>query len=91
VAAWESACQDATRQFRPWRDKAIMRLLHEYAFPSVVDAVTPDKEVASAAKEEPEFLEERRSQMTEEAVSSGSLHRDPISIHSDNHITSFPF
>jgi hypothetical protein len=60
VAAWESACQDANKKLPLGKDRAITRLLHTLAFPSVVDAITPDRTVAREAKEDLKFLEQVR-------------------------------
>lgn len=61
VSAWETACEEANKEFPLGIDLAITHLLHAYSFPSVVDAVIPDPEVAADAKEELRFLEEFRS------------------------------
>ncbi len=61
VAAWESACEEGNKKFPLGVDLAVTRLLHAYTFPSVVDAIIPDKEVAADAKAELRFLEEIRA------------------------------
>jgi hypothetical protein len=60
VSAWESACAEANKKLPLWKDRAITRLLHTLAFPSVVEAIIPDKTVAREAKEDLYFLEEIR-------------------------------
>ena len=61
VAAWEGACQEANKKLARWKDLTITQLLHCLSFPGVIDAVTPDREVAKDAKEELDFLEEIRA------------------------------
>ena len=61
VAAWEGACQEANRKFRQWKDQTITHLLHAYAFPGVIDTITPNRQVANAAKAELKFLEKIRT------------------------------
>ncbi len=60
VSAWEGACADANKKLPLWKDRAITRLLHTLAFPSVVEAITPDRMVAREAREDLRFLEEIR-------------------------------
>jgi hypothetical protein len=60
VAAWEGACAEASKRFPPRVDQAIIRLLHRYSFPAVVEAITPDRMVAREAKQDLQFLEEIR-------------------------------
>jgi len=61
VIAWEQACENALRGFPLEVDLAITRLLTGYVLDQVVEAVTPDKTVATDAKEEWRFLKEIRS------------------------------
>lgn len=58
VAAWQGACQDATRKFRFAKDMALITLLHKYSFPGVLDAIVHDREVAIDAVEELRSLTE---------------------------------
>src|SRR5712692_345108 len=51
VIAWEQACEDGLKRFPMKVDLAITNLLHTYAFPRVIDAIVPDPEVATDAKE----------------------------------------
>ncbi len=60
VSAWEGACEEANKRFPPRANQAIIRILHRYSFPSVVEAITPDQTVAREAREDLRFLEEFR-------------------------------
>ena len=61
VVAWENACEDAFRHFPRHIDLPLTHLLHAHSFPAVIEALTPDPEVAQEAKAELKFLEEIRS------------------------------
>lgn len=61
VIAWEQACEEGLRSFPLRRDLAITRMLHAYAFPQLINVITPDPQVAREARAELEFLEEIRA------------------------------
>lgn len=52
AAAWDCACHETNKRLSRWRNRAITRILHAYAFPKVVEAITPDPQVANDAKDE---------------------------------------
>ncbi len=60
VSAWESACAEANRNLPFGRGRAITRLLHAYTFPYVIDALIPNKGVATDAKHELRTVDELR-------------------------------
>lgn len=55
VTAWEQACEEGLRNSALRRDVAITRLLHAYAFPKLINVITPDPQVAREARKELEI------------------------------------